>query len=48
VVDLVRAEAAERLDAAAQSTGPAHAEYAAGLRAEAAVLLRLVDGHGTP
>jgi uncharacterized protein len=44
VTDIVRAEAAERLDAAAQLTAPAHAERAARLRAEADVLLRLLDG----
>ncbi|MEV5433323.1 hypothetical protein [Streptomyces sp. NPDC052701] len=51
VVDIVRAEAAERLDAAAQLTAPAHAGRAARLRAEAAVLLRFLDegdGDGTP
>ncbi|MEZ0090153.1 hypothetical protein ABH925_001301 [Streptacidiphilus sp. EB129] len=47
VVDVVRAEAAERLEAAARLTTPAHAERAARLRAEAAVLLRLLDGPGT-
>ncbi|GCB50037.1 hypothetical protein [Streptomyces sp. NL15-2K] len=45
VVDVVRAEAAERLEAAARLT--AHADRAARLRAEAAVLLRLLDGPGT-
>ncbi|MFJ5679423.1 hypothetical protein [Streptomyces sp. NPDC093097] len=44
VVALVRAEAAERLDAAAQLTAPAYAERAARLRAEAAVLRRFLDG----
>ncbi|QGV82473.1 hypothetical protein [Streptomyces ficellus] len=45
VVDLVRAEAAERLDVAARLTAPApaHAERAARLRAEAAVLLRFLE-----
>ncbi|ELP69406.1 hypothetical protein ACKI1I_43305 [Streptomyces turgidiscabies] len=43
-MDVVRAEAAERLDAAAQLTAPAHADRAARLRAEAAVLLRFLDG----
>ncbi|WP_329417585.1 hypothetical protein OG802_32525 [Streptomyces sp. NBC_00704] len=43
VRDIVRAEIAERLDAAARLTAPAHAERAARLRAEAAVLLRLLD-----
>lgn len=47
VVDVVRTEAAERLDAAAQLTAPAHADRAARLRAEAAVLLRFLDGPGT-
>ncbi|WP_438490309.1 hypothetical protein [Streptomyces sp. S186] len=46
VVDVVRAEAAERLEAAAQLTAPAHADRAARLRAEAAVLLAFVDGPG--
>ncbi|MET9292531.1 hypothetical protein [Streptomyces sp. NPDC003077] len=43
VVDVVRAEAAERLEAAAQLTAPAHADRAARLREEAAVLLRFLD-----
>ncbi|WP_134035028.1 hypothetical protein [Streptomyces bluensis] len=47
VVDVVRAEAAERLEAAAQLTAPAHADRAGQLRAEAAVLLRFLDGPGT-
>ncbi|MEV6567967.1 hypothetical protein [Streptomyces kronopolitis] len=47
VADLVRAEAAERLDAAAQLDPSAHADRVARLRAEAAVLLRFLDGHGT-
>ncbi|MFJ9721904.1 hypothetical protein ACIRP3_04060 [Streptomyces sp. NPDC101209] len=46
VVDVVRAEAAERLEAAAQLTAPAHADRAARLRAEADVLLRLLDEAG--
>ncbi|RBM24384.1 hypothetical protein [Streptomyces sp. PT12] len=47
VADIVRAEAAERLDAAAELTGHAeHAARAARLRAEAAVLLGLLDGAG--
>ncbi|MFF3485671.1 hypothetical protein ACFYXC_20710 [Streptomyces sp. NPDC002701] len=46
VVAVVRAEAAERLDAAAQLTAPVHADRAERLRAEAAVLLRLLDGPG--
>lgn len=47
VVDVVRAEVAERLEAAAQLTAPAHADRAEQLRAEAAVLLRFLDGPGT-
>ncbi|MBW8738592.1 MAG: hypothetical protein JF621_16165 [Streptomyces turgidiscabies] len=47
VVDVVRAEADERLDAAAQLTAPAHADRAVRLRAEAAVLLRFLDEPGT-
>ncbi|CAM5714153.1 hypothetical protein SALBM311S_01375 [Streptomyces alboniger] len=47
VVDVVRAEAAERLEVAAQLTAPAHADRAAQLRAEAAVLLRFLDGPDT-
>jgi uncharacterized protein YqeY len=43
-VDIVRAEAAERLEAATRLTAPAHAERAARLRAEAEVLLRFLDG----
>ncbi|MDT9688351.1 hypothetical protein Q5762_08275 [Streptomyces sp. P9(2023)] len=43
VVEVVRAEADERLDAAAQLTAPAHADHAARLRAEAEVLLRFLD-----
>ncbi|MFE7712270.1 hypothetical protein ACFU6I_42455 [Streptomyces sp. NPDC057486] len=46
VVDVVRAEAAERLEVAAQLTTPAHADRAARLRAEAAVLLHFLDGPG--
>ncbi|WP_329460064.1 hypothetical protein [Streptomyces sp. NBC_01497] len=46
VVDIVRAEADERLRIAAQLTAPAHAERAARLRAEAAVLLGFLDGPG--
>ncbi|MET7484432.1 hypothetical protein [Streptomyces sp. NPDC005538] len=48
VVDIVRAEAGERLEAAAQLTAPAHADRVARLRAEAAVLHRFLDGHDTP
>jgi uncharacterized protein YqeY len=47
VFDVVRAEAAERLEIAAQLTAPAHADRAAQLRAEAAVLLRFLDGSDT-
>jgi uncharacterized protein YqeY len=47
VDEVVRAEVAERLEAAAQLTAPAHAERAARLRAEAAVLLGFLDGSGT-
>ena len=47
VVDVVRAEAAERLEAAAQLTAPAHADRAARLRAEADVLLRFLGEAGT-
>jgi uncharacterized protein YqeY len=43
VVEIVKAEAAERLEAAAQLTAPAHAHRTARLRAEAAVLLRFLD-----
>ncbi|MCX4549926.1 GatB/YqeY domain-containing protein [Streptomyces sp. NBC_01267] len=46
VVEVVRAEVAERLEAAEQLTAPAHADRAARLRAEAAVLLRFLDGPG--
>ncbi|MFI8889910.1 hypothetical protein [Streptomyces paradoxus] len=42
-LDVVRAEAAERLEAAAQLTAPAHADRAERLRAEAAVLLHFLD-----
>ncbi|MEU7304359.1 hypothetical protein AB0950_26940 [Streptomyces sp. NPDC007189] len=47
VADVVRAEAAERLEVAARLTAPAHADRAAQLRAEAAVLLRFLDDPGT-
>jgi uncharacterized protein YqeY len=47
VVGIVRAEATERLEAAAQLTAPAHAGRVARLHAEAAVLLRLLDDQGT-
>jgi uncharacterized protein len=43
VADIVRAEAAERLEAATHLSAPAHADRAGRLRAEAAVLLRLLD-----
>ena len=46
VVDVVRAEVAERLEVAAQLTAPAHADRATRLRTEAAVLLRFLDGSG--
>ncbi|WP_190130344.1 hypothetical protein [Streptomyces mashuensis] len=46
VAVVVRAEAEERLVAAEQLAAPAHAERAARLRAEADVLLRLLDGRG--
>ncbi|MEE4420713.1 hypothetical protein [Streptomyces bugieae] len=44
VREIVRAEATERLEVAAQLTAPAHADRVAQLRAEAAVLLRFLDG----
>ena len=47
VVEVVRAEVAERLEAAEQLTAAAYAERAARLRAEAAVLLRFLDGDGS-
>jgi uncharacterized protein YqeY len=47
VVEIVRAEAAERLEVAAQLTAPAHAQRAARLRTEAAVLLSFLDGPAT-
>ncbi|WP_433859808.1 hypothetical protein [Streptomyces kronopolitis] len=47
VADVVRAEATERLDAAAQLDACAHADRVARLRAEAAVLLRFLDDHDT-
>ncbi len=46
VVDIVRSEVTERLQAADELSGPAHAERAARLRAEAAVLLRYLDAPG--
>ncbi|MFD4524030.1 hypothetical protein ACFWP7_08900 [Streptomyces sp. NPDC058470] len=46
VVAVVRAEAAERLEVSAQLTAPAHADHAARLRAEAAVLHRFLDTPG--
>ncbi|MDG9716742.1 hypothetical protein [Streptomyces sp. DH24] len=45
VRDIVRAQADERLAAAARLTAPAHADRAARLRAEAVVLL--LEGDGT-
>ncbi|WP_307172818.1 hypothetical protein [Streptomyces sp. B3I7] len=42
-VAIVRAEAAERLEAAAQLTSPTHAPRATRLRTEAEILLRLLD-----
>lgn len=48
VTEIVRAEAGERLAAAAGLTSPAHADRAARLRAEAAVLLRFLDDQDTP
>lgn len=45
VAEIVRAEATERLDVAAQLTAPAHADRVVRLREEAAVLLRFLDGH---
>ncbi|MEU0071497.1 hypothetical protein ABZ027_18405 [Streptomyces sp. NPDC006332] len=47
VVEVVCAEAAERLETAARMTAPAQADRAARLRAEAAVLFRLLEGRGT-
>ncbi|WP_330342725.1 hypothetical protein [Streptomyces sp. NBC_00557] len=46
VAEVVRAEAAERLEVAARLTAPAHADRAARLRAEASVLLRFLDDPG--
>lgn len=48
VVHLVRAEADERLEAAARLTTPAHADRAARLRSEAEVLLRFLDASEEP
>ena len=42
--DIVRAEVAERLEAADRLTAPAHADRATRLRAEADVLLRFLEG----
>ncbi|MEU8679429.1 hypothetical protein [Streptomyces sp. NPDC048560] len=47
VVEIVRAEAAERLDAAAQLSAPAHADRAARLRTEAALLHRFLEDSRT-
>lgn len=44
--EIVRAEAVERPEASAQLTEPGHAGRVVRLRAEAAVLLRFLDGHG--
>ncbi|WP_285576968.1 hypothetical protein [Actinoallomurus iriomotensis] len=44
MADIVRAEAGERLEAAARLTAPAQADRATRLRAEAAVLMRFLDG----
>lgn len=46
VADIVRAEITERLETAAQLDASAHADRAARLRAEAAALLRFLDGPG--
>lgn len=46
--DIVRAEVAEREEAAAQLTDPAHADRVARLHAEAVALLRLLDGPAVP
>jgi hypothetical protein len=46
-VEVVRAEVAERLDAAAQLPATTQAERAEQLRAEAAVLLRFLDDPGS-
>jgi uncharacterized protein YqeY len=48
VADIVRAEAAERMDVAARLTAPEHADRVARLHTEAAVLFRLLDGHDAP
>ncbi|MGK5545500.1 hypothetical protein ACSNOH_12310 [Streptomyces sp. URMC 127] len=45
VLEIVRAEVTERLQAAAQLTAPAHADRVARLRAEADVLQRFLYGH---
>ncbi|MFD8543318.1 hypothetical protein [Streptomyces sp. NPDC059649] len=47
VTAIVRAEATERLELADQLTAPAHADRVAQLRAEAAVLLRFLNGTST-
>ena len=44
VADIVRAEATERLEAAAQLTAPAHADRVAGVRGEAAVFFLFLCG----
>lgn len=43
MADIVRAEIAERLEAAAKLTAPAHADRAAELQAEVTVLRRFLD-----
>jgi uncharacterized protein YqeY len=48
VLDVVRAEADERLEAASRLTAPAHTARAERLRAEAQVLLRFLDGSAGP
>lgn len=48
MAEIVRAEAAERLELADRLTAPAHADQAARLRAEAAVLLGFLDGPAAP
>ncbi|MFI1972046.1 hypothetical protein [Streptomyces cinnamoneus] len=47
VAEIVRAEVTERLETAAQLTAPVHADRVAQLHAEAAVLLRFLDGAPT-
>ncbi|MET7641002.1 hypothetical protein [Streptomyces sp. NPDC005438] len=45
VAEVVRAEAVERLEAAEGLTAPAQADHVTRLRAEAAVLFRLLEEH---